>query len=72
MVFPNKPDEDWYWPVEILHTSAFFMLLYHAVFAEVFLTLILFLIDSVHFGDVNPRGVLSYINLIDIALKSGP
>ena len=40
-----------------------------SVFAEVFLTLILFLIDSVHFGDVNPRGVLSYINLIDIALK---
>ena len=40
-----------------------------SVFAEVFLTLILFLNDSVHFGDVNPRGVLSYINLIDIALK---
>ena len=26
MVFPNKPDEDWYWPFEILYTSAFFML----------------------------------------------
>ena len=27
MFFPNKPDEDWYWPVEILeYTSAFFTL----------------------------------------------
>ena len=27
VVFPNKPDEDWYWPVEILCiTSAFFRL----------------------------------------------
>ena len=26
MVFPNKPDEDWYWPVEILYTLVFFML----------------------------------------------
>ena len=24
--FPNKPDEDWYWPVEILYTLAFFTL----------------------------------------------
>ena len=24
MFFPNKPDEDWYWPVEILYTLAFF------------------------------------------------
>ena len=26
VVFSNKPDEDWYWPVEILYTSAFFTL----------------------------------------------
>ena len=26
MFFPNKPDEDWYWPVEILYTLAFFTL----------------------------------------------
>ena len=26
MVFPNKADEDWYWPVKILYTSAFFTL----------------------------------------------
>ena len=24
--FPKNPDEDWYWPVEILYTSAFFTL----------------------------------------------
>ena len=24
--FPNKPDEDWYWPFEILYTLAFFTL----------------------------------------------
>ena len=23
MFFPNKPDEDWYWPVEILYTLEF-------------------------------------------------
>ena len=26
MVDPNKPDEDWYWPVEILYTSDFLTL----------------------------------------------
>ena len=26
MLFPNKPDEDWYWPVEILYTLASFTL----------------------------------------------
>ena len=26
MVFTNKADEDWYWPVKILYTSAFFTL----------------------------------------------
>ena len=24
MFVPNKPDEDWYWPVEILYTLEFF------------------------------------------------
>ena len=27
------------------------------------------IIDSVHFDDINPQGVLSNINLLDIALK---
>ena len=27
MFFPNKPDEDWYWPVEILYTLASLTLL---------------------------------------------
>ena len=40
--FPNKPDEDWYWSVEILYTSAFFTL-FDQSFALVFFTLILFL-----------------------------
>ena len=26
VVLSNKPGEDWYWPVEILYTSAFFTL----------------------------------------------
>ena len=26
MFFPNKPDEDWYWPLQILYTIAFFTL----------------------------------------------
>ena len=26
MFFPKKPDEDWYWPVEILYTLAFLTL----------------------------------------------
>ena len=24
MIFPKKPDEDWYWPLEILYTLARF------------------------------------------------
>ena len=38
MFFPNNLDEDWYWPVEILYTLAFFTLF---VIAEDILTLIL-------------------------------
>ena len=41
MVVPNKPDEDWYWPVEILYTSAFFTF-FLSVFAVDFLNVILF------------------------------
>ena len=30
VVFSNKPDKDWYWPVEILYTSAFLTLFDHS------------------------------------------
>ena len=40
MFFPNKPGEDWYWPVvlNIVYLSPFHIV--SSVFAEVFLTLI--------------------------------